>query len=212
MKKTIIIIKKNSLILDGKEYNFDNIYEIKHLIKANIKIIILEEDLYVKKFENNVKRCNVSEFVNYKISTDFPQNGDILYDYEFKKKSNVILIYSIRSAKRIEKLCENAKELEVKPIQFVIKKVMARYLKNNSFTAKVLIKFNEVFYFVSFIEGLFSYGFIEEDKELVLGKIAKNSEHGDIYVDEHCAKALISEGKIKHVKMNMRELIDEEIY
>ena len=104
------------------------------------------------------------DFIDYKINNDFPQNGDVLYDFE--RNSNLISIYYIKGAKRIEKISEKAKNIEVKPIQIIVKEVMMKILKNNIFNCKVLIKFNEHYYYISFKEGLFYYNYIEKDKEV----------------------------------------------
>ncbi len=212
MKKSIILIKKNSYILNGKEYDLEMISEINHLLKPNIKIIILEEDLYVKQFNNKVKKYSLAEFVNNKINNDFPQNGDILYDHDFNKKNNIVFIYSIRGAKRIEKLADYVKNIEVKPIQFIIKEIMVKNLKNKNFSAKVLIKYDEVFYFICFKGGLFDYGFIEEDEEEILNKIISNNEVKEIFVDKDIVNILSNENKINIINMNIGELINEKIY
>lgn len=212
MKKSIIIIKKNSFIYNEEEYDFDKVDDILHLLKANLKIIVLEEDLYIKQFTNNIKKRKIYEFVNYKINNDFPQNGDILYDYKFKEKSNIICIYSIRGAKRVEKLSNAAKNIEIKPIQFIIKDLMSKLLKNDDFTCEVLIKFNECYYFISFKEGLFFHGFVEKDINFVFDKIIENTNLREIYVDSSITNYSHITNKIKIIKMNIGELINEKIY
>ena len=212
MKKSIIIIKKNSFIFNEEEYDFDKVDSIIHLLKSNLKIIILEEDLYIKQFTNKLKKRKIYEIVNYKINNDFPQNGDILYDYEFKKKSNIICIYSIRGAKRIEKLSDTAKNIEIKPIQFIIKDIMKKYFKNDIFTCEVLIKFNECYYYISFKEGLFYYGFVEKDIIAISDKIIENNNLREIYVDSSIIDFSYLDNKIKIIKMNIGELINEKVY
>ncbi|WP_079440054.1 hypothetical protein, partial [Clostridium chromiireducens] len=184
MKKSIVLIKRNSFILEGEEYNFDKINEIKCIIKNNIKIIVLEEELCVKQFIYKIRKRKIYDFIILKIASDFPQNGDLLYDYMLTKKNKVISIYSIRGAKRIGKLVEGAKNIEIKPIQFLIKEILVSILKNKNFTAKILMKYNEVYYYISFKEGLFNYGFVEITQSLVLDKILICNEYGDMYVDE----------------------------
>lgn len=212
MKKSIIIIKKNSFIYNEEEYDFNKVDDILHLLKSNLKIIILEEDLYIKQFTNKIKKRKIYEFVDYKINNDFPQNGDILYDYEFKKKNNIICIYSIRGAKRIEKLSDTAKNIEIKPIQFVVKDLMMKFLKNDVFTCEVLIKFNECYYYISFKDGLFFYGFVEKDINFVFNKIINNNSLREIYVDNSIGDCSHLTNKIKIIKMNIGELINEKIY
>ena len=209
MKKSIILIKKNLFIYNGEEYDFDKVNEINNLLKSNLKIVMLEEELYVKQFKSELKRNKMYEFIDYKINNDFPQNGDILYDFE--KNNNIISIYYIKGAKRIEKISKTAKYIEVKPIQFVIKDVMMKILKTNIFNCKVLIRFNEYYYYISFKEGLFYYGLVEKDKEIVLEKISQNNDFGEIYVDNSLCDLSLT-NKFKIIKMNIGELINEKIY
>jgi len=209
MKKSIVIIKKNLFIYNGEEYDFDKVNEMNNLLKSNLKIIILEEELYVKQFKSEIKRNKIYDFIDYKISNDFPQNGDILYDFE--KNNNIIAIYYIKGAKRIEKISEIAKNIEVKPIQFIVKDIMVKILKTNIFNCKVIIKLNEYYYYISFKEGLFYYGLVEKDKEIVLDKISQNDDFGEIYVDNSlCDLSLTNRFKI--IKINIGELINEKIY
>ena len=209
MKKSIVIIKKNLFIYNGQEYDFDNVNDMNNLLKSNVKIVILEEELYVKQFKNEIKRNKMYDFIDYKINNDFPQNGDILYDFE--KNNNIIAIYYIKGAKRIEKISEIAKNIEVKPIQFIVKDVMMKILKTNIFNCKVIIKLNEYYYYISFKEGLFYYGLVEKDKEIVLDKINQNDDFGEIYVDNSLCELSLT-NKFKIIKMNIGELINEKIY
>ena len=209
MKKSIVIIKKNSFMYNEEEYDFDKVDDMNNLLKSNIKIVILEEELYVKQFESDLKRNKVYDFIDYKINNDFPQNGDVLYDFE--RNSNLISIYYIKGAKRIEKISEKAKNIEVKPIQIIVKEVMMKILKNNIFNCKVLIKFNEHYYYISFKEGLFYYNYIEKDKEIILDKIVQNDDFGEIYVDTSLGD-LSRADKFKIIKINIGELIYEKIY
>ena len=209
MKKSIVIIKKNSFIYNEEEYDFDKVNDINNLLKSNIKIVILEEELYVKQFESELKRNKMYDFIEYKINNDFPQNGDILYDFE--KNNNSIFIYYIKGAKRIEKISEKAKNIEVKPIQIIVKEVMMKILKNNIFNCKVLIKFNEHYYYISFKGGLFYYNYIEKDKEIVLDKIVQNNDFGEMYVDTSLGDLALT-NKFNIIKINIGELINENIY
>lgn len=209
MKKSTVIIKKNLFIYNGEEYDFDKVNEINNLLKANLKMVILEEELYVKQFKSDIKSKRMYEFIDYKINNDFPQNGDILYDFE--KNNNIIAIYYIKGAKRVEKISAIAKNIEIIPIQFIVKDVMIKVLKTNNFNCKVFIKFNEYYYYIIFKEGLFYCGFVEKDEEIILDKIIKNNGFGEIYID-NSMRDLSLENKFKIIKINIGELINEKIY
>lgn len=209
MKKSIVIIKKNTFIYNGEEYDFDSINDMSSMLKSNIKIIILEEDLYVKQFTSSLKGSKIHEFINFKVENNFLQNGDILYD--FQKNKSVIAIYSMKGARRVEKLADIAKNIEVRPIQFIVKDIMNKILKDNLFSCKVLIKFDEYYYYISFKEGFFYYGFIEKNEEIVSDKIISNNNFGDIYIDSTIIDIRLTD-KFTVIKINMGELIDDKIY
>ena len=210
MGKGVVIIKKNFFIYNGEQYDFDRINEISNSLKSNLKIIILEEELYVKQFTSKVKRNQLYQFVEYEINNDLMQNGDILYDFE--KSNNIINIYYIKGAKRIEKLSEKANNIEVKPIQFIVKDIMRKVLKNQSFTCRILLKYQEYYYYISFRNGLFYNGFVNEDKGLVVSKIIENNDLGEIYFDYSIEDNLFLMDKLKIIKIKLGELINEKIY
>ena len=210
MNKSIVVVRKNFFTYNEEEYDYDKVMEMKHLLKSNLKLVILEEDLYVKQFVNKIKKKKIFEFIEYKINNDFPQNGDILYNFE--KNRNTIYIYYIKGSKRIEKLSEIANNIEVIPIQIIVKNVMKRILKSESFNCKVLINFNEYYYYMMFKEGFFSYGFIKEKKEEVADLLIENDDFGKIYVDNNIFDNLFLENKFELIKINLGELINESIY
>lgn len=211
MDKAVILMKKNYFIYNDHEYDYDEISEVSHLLKSKLKLIILEEELYGREFTSNIsKESQIYKFVEYKINNDFIQNGDVLYD--FQKRNNIISIYYIRGAKRIEKLSETTKELEVKPIQFVVKDVMIEVLKTEGFNCNVLLKFLECYYYMVFKNGLFISGFVNEEIDLIFSKIEEDNELEEIYVDYNMEENLFNSKKIKLIKINLGELINEKIY
>lgn len=214
MRRAIVLINKNHFIYNDEKYDFDRVDTIKHFNKINLKIIILAENLYIKQFEKNIKRRNINDFIYYKIKNDFPQTGDLLYDYEVTK--NCIAIYSIKGGIRLQKIIERASSLDVKPIQFIIKEIMLKHIKKNDFKANVLTKFDKCYYFISFNEGLFNLGLVDENEESILRVIHENNNGEDIYMDDYIADNLsedfIYKEKIKIIKLNIGELVNEKIY
>lgn len=210
MKKTIIFSGRDCFIYNKEKYYFDKLNEICHLFKSNRKVIIIEEELRVKQFKNKIKKFKIDRFVNDIIENDFPQNGDILYDYE--NKNNIISIYYIKGAKRIEKLLEDAKDLEVEPIQFIIKVAINKALKSKNLTCNVLIKFDEFYYYNIFDGGLFTCGLVEKDKESVLSKVLEDCEVKKIYIDESAIDILHLSNEIKFERLDIRRFLYEGIH
>lgn len=184
--------------------------EINHLFKVDLKLIIFEEDLYGKQFVCNVKGNQIYKFVENKINSDFMQNGDILYD--FQKNNNIITIYYIKGAKRIEKIAEMAVNLEVKPIQFIAKEVMEKFFHNKKFNCNLLVKLQEYYYYMEFKDGLFYGGLVSEERDVVFNRIIQNNKLKEIYLDSGIEEKLFISKDIKSIKVNLEELINEKIY
>lgn len=210
MSKAVVLMKKNSFIFNTEEYSFDKISEVRLLFKSDLKIIILEEELYSRQFINNTKGNKLAKFVEYKINNDFMQNGDILYD--FQKENNTIAIYYIKGAKRIEKLSEAADELQVKPIQFIAKDIMQKVLNNDNPNCSLLLKFQGCFYYMTFKNGLFYSGYVSKEIESISSKIIENNDLKEIYIDYDIDEGSIISKEIKMIKINLGELINEKIY
>lgn len=210
MRKSITILKRNSFIHKNKEYDFDRIDEIINSFKKDRKIIILEEELYAKHFDFKEKnRFKINHFVDEKIRNEFPQNGDIVYDYE--KKGNVISIYSMKGGERINKISEGAKNIGVIPIQFVIKEVMIKKFNNKILDYNILINFKGCYYYISFKSGLYYCGFVEKNKEMIFNKIVENQDIAKIYIDNISEYEFLEE-KYQIIKVNMGDLINDRIY
>lgn len=210
MKKAIIFVNRNNFIYNKEKYSFDKLNEVQRVLKKDIKIVILEEELCLKKFDNNAKKFQLAKFVDSLIEKEFPQNGDILYDYE--KKNNVIVIYYIRGAKRIERLAEGAKRIEVKPIQLIIKDVMRKELKANNNSGRVLIKINEYFYYISFEAGIFDHCKVKENKASIINEIYDDINGKEIFVDKSAIDALPANDNLKIIEIDIGSLINETIY
>ncbi|WP_026886468.1 hypothetical protein [Clostridium beijerinckii] len=210
MKKSIIFIKKDYYTYDGKKYDFNEFREVSGLLSSKIKVIILQEELFVSHFENSVRRHELCNFVDSKIRNDFPQNGDILYDFE--KKRNIISIYSIKGSKRVEKIVEKAINIEIKPIQFVIRDVLMKMVKDNDRNFRALIKYDTYYYYVSFRNGSYYDGFISENKCVVEKNLLKKDNLEEIYVDDNTFDIISDNNKFKAKKVNIGEFIDENIY
>ncbi|AGX43674.1 hypothetical protein [Clostridium saccharobutylicum] len=210
MRKSITILKRNSFIHKNKEYEFDRIDEIINSLKKDRKIIILEEELYAKHFDFKEKnRFKINHFVDEKIKNEFPQNGDIVYDYD--KKGNVISIYSMKGGERINKISEGAKNIDVIPIQFIIKEVMIKTFNNKILNCNILTNFNGCYYYISFKNGLYYCGFVEKSKEMIFNKIVENHDIAKIYID-NISQYEFLEQKYQIIKMNMGDLINDRIY
>ena len=116
----------------------------------------------------------------------------------------------------MEKFIAKTKTLEVKPIQFIIKEIMLKILKNNEFKAKVFTKFEGCYYFICFNEGIFNFGLADKNKDFILNEIIENNTGEEIYTDDYIAKVIgeasLYNGKFKTIELNLGERINEKIF
>lgn len=210
MRKTIIVLKRNCFLCNGYEYKFNQFGEVTNLLTSNMKIIILEEELYSKHFSINLKGSKLSKFIQNQIDSNFQLNTDILYDYEQNK--NIVAMYSLKGGKRIEKIINRAKKLEVKPMQFIIKSTVQKIIGNKILNSKILVEFEGIYYYVSFKEGLFCYGFVEKEKNIIIDRIFNTENEGEIYVDNKIADKLELRKKFKILEINLEDLLNDQIY
>lgn len=212
MSRKLIIVRKNSFLFRGKEYSFMDIDEIISLLYSSIIVIILEEEIYSKYIYEKINKIKLKILVENKIHKEFPQNGDILYDYEQSKINNTIAIYSLKCGNRIEKISKKAKNLEIKPMQYIIKSCMEKFLKNKKVDFKILLNFNEYYYYVSVNQGLFCYGFVEKEEKIVINRIMESEQQGKIYIDSSINSDISLKEKFELVKINIGDLLNEKVY
>lgn len=212
MSRGLIVVKKNSFLFNGKEYSFNDLEEISNILKSSIKVILLEEELYSKHFNENISKAKLKKFVAQKINNEFPDNTDMLYNYEQNRSNRIIAIYSSKGGIRIDKISEKAKNLEVKPMQYIIQACMQNILDEKLVDSKILIKFNGYYYYVSFQKGLFYYGFVEKEMKIIINRILECEQQGQMYVDDSIEDISFFKENFKLVKINMGDLLNEQVY
>ncbi|MDO5516898.1 MAG: hypothetical protein Q4F66_05040 [Clostridium sp.] len=211
MKKVTIIMKPYSFLYNNSEYDFYGLNEAVNLINKHIKIVILEEQLFIKIFEIKKDIKKMSAFIQDKINNIFPQNGEILYDYEKNNSDNLLAIYSVKGKKKIEKLSMNAKELEVVPIQFVIKDEFLKIFKNKKLTCSVIFRVEDSFYYIYIKNGLLYENYICGDLNGILQRVPEEGGY-DVYIDSNIAYENTHKDKIKFIEINMEGLIYEKLF
>ncbi|SFC96461.1 hypothetical protein [Clostridium uliginosum] len=224
MSKSLLIIKNNTFTYQDNEYLFDEFDEIQSSLSKDRELIILEEELYSKHFFGNFKKKELHNFIENKLNKEFQKNDDILYHYEQDKKNKMISIYSIKGGKRVEILSQEAKELVVKPIQFIIKETMIDLLGKKALNAKLILQFDKSYYYVSLKKGKFYYSFVEKKMDILLNRIhelyikeAIKQEENKVYVDsaiydftKKIYKNFID--KFELISINSGDLLNEKIY
>lgn len=211
MKNEIIILRKNSFTYNNERYNIEELRNLDEIMHQCVTVVILQEELYSKHFYISNKRNGFVKFIERKIKNEFPQNGDILYDYE-ECENNIVAIYSIKGKSKIAPLEKYIKELHVKPIQVIIRSILKSLLKEESLNIKALVKFEEYYYYICLKKGLFYECIAEKNFDFVINKIIEQGEGGLLIsnIDLKQLEMLKNIFKIKYIKME--DYINEKIY
>lgn len=212
MNKVKILLKQNSYLQENNEYDFYNTSNVAKINNAKVQIIILEEPLFIKIFEINRKVRKIADFIEEKIENIFPQNGDILYDYETMKAGKILSIYSIKGKKKVEKLISNAKDVQVVPVQFFLREVMIKKMKNKKVTCGVIFQIDKSYYFIYIKKGFIADNYITCNIEEIIDRIEEQKIEDEVYVDESINCESIFKSQIKIIKINIKDRIDEKIY
>lgn len=210
-KNSVVTMKPYSFVYNKEEYDFHNFKEEIDLSNCNMKIVMAEEQLFIKIFEVNNDIKKILSFIQDKIDNIFPQNGEILYDYEKNNDNNLLAIYSIKGKKRIEKLSQNANNLEVKPIQLIVKKSLIKKLKNKNLSCSVIFKFEDSFYYLKIDKGLLYENHISENLYIVLDKVLKD-DISELYIDQNIDYTKLHIDNIRFIKLNMEELVYDKLF
>ena len=212
MRKVKILVKQHSYLYKNDEYDFYKLSDTINLYNSKMKIIILEEPLYIKIFKINKNIRKISEFIQDKIDNIFPQNGDILYDYEKLNSEGVISIYSIKGKRKIEKLITNAKDIQVVPIQFFMREVMMKKMKNKKLTCGVIFQIDKNYYYVYIKKGLIADNYISGNLDEIIDKINAQQIESQVYIDDCISDINIHKSHIKFIKINIKEQMHEKLY
>lgn len=212
MSRGLVIVKRNSFVFNEKEYYFNDLENISKVLKTNIKIILLEEELYSKHFNEKIKKNKLKKFIEEKINNEFPESRDILYNYEQSKDHSITAIYSLRGGKRINEISKKVKNLEVKPIQYIIQECIERILGNKITNSKILVKFNNYYYYISFQKGLFYYGFAENKSDIIINRMLECEKNGEIYIDSNIEENSMLKANFQLITINIGDLLNDQVY
>ena len=183
--KDNILLNKNFFTYDEEKYLDEEFYRIQEKLKPKQRVIILEENQNIIKFDIKIRKNKISNFVDENIKKNIPQNGDVLYHYIYDSKSNLLYIYYIKGGKRIDNLIDYVKELEVTPIQFLIMSVLRNKFKIKDKEIPVLVKINNYYYYLNIENNIIKQSFIVTNEEEILKNIEINEEYSKLYIDNN---------------------------
>lgn len=210
MKKSVIYVKDFSFIYENNEYTFDEILK-KHMFFKNLKIIILEEMLYIKSFFIESKMKDIEGYVLNKIEEIFPQNDEILYSYESSPKKDSIYIYSIKGREKVERLCEKATSLQVIPIQFMLRDCINKKTNSKKEGFIAIAELYDRFYFIESENGVFIDNYISDSIIDFQEYLKEKVIHRKIYMDEKLNIDEYIQGKTEIIKIDIARLVNEKV-
>ena len=91
--------------------DLENLDKNKQSLKKYINVVILNEEIYTKKY-------SIKEYKSLKeVEASFGDNSDFLFHHFYINKGKEIITYAIKGESKVKNICKNAKQVTVKPIQ-----------------------------------------------------------------------------------------------
>ena len=207
--KDIIISTKDDFIFKNKLY--DEI-AIKSVVKKEMDLIIFEENILIKKFEN-IKKANES-VVEKIVREEFGHENDILIHYEHDKKRKKLYLYSMGNGRKVKNIVNKVKVLRIKPIQFYIKTIVERKIKNLR-NYIIIIKLREVIYSLYIEENFIVESFMKNKNDFILSYELNDLKNGSVVIMSKEIEDIIPE-EIKYrlhiIYLEIGEIINEKIF
>lgn len=126
---TVLVSKEGYKFKEDFFRNFETDILLKK-IKKNRRIIIVEEPLLVRIKIFQDKKVIIEDFVQEIIEKEFSRYNDLLFHYEVDKENNKMFLYAIKNGAAIDKVLTGANNVEVIPIQKIIKNIIDKKYKN----------------------------------------------------------------------------------
>ncbi|GAB6170336.1 hypothetical protein JCM1393_27960 [Clostridium carnis] len=207
-----IYIEEEYYIYNGKKYEFSNQKEINRVLKGNINILILGEQLLIKKYNLESNIDNLEKYVDDIIKREFRIYSDMLFHYEYIKDLDILYLYSIKRGKEAEILGSKAKKLNVIPIQFLIKnKIKLKFDLTKVYT--IISKYRDKYYLLEIRNGLIVNNIVSNLKEDIEIYLNNNKGERDFIIDKYLKDDFkyeeISKGNFKFLEI--RKCISEKI-
>lgn len=207
--RDVIICTKDKFLFKDKCY--DEI-AIKKIIKKEVELFIIEENILVKTFEN-INKVN-ENVVNRIVKDEFGDKINILMHYEHDRKRKKLYLYSIGSESKVKFISKTLKELNVLPIQFYIKKIVEKKVKK--FNDYVIIsRIREVIYCLDIHNGFIVKSRVDNVENFILNYKFDDIEEVKTIVINSSDKDLIPKElqcKLNIIVLDIGEKINEKIF
>lgn len=153
----------NKYYCNGQEYESYNINSLLEKLGSKRRLLILSQQIFIKKYEIYNKRINVDRFIEKKILEDFSDKKNLLFHYEFLKSSKILYIYSIRCENLLD-LCKDINYLKVEPVQFLVKEYIIKKIKGSK-SSIIIYRIKGLFHLINIENGALENSYITNDAE-----------------------------------------------
>lgn len=207
--RDVIVCTKDKFLF--KDQSYDEI-AIKKIIKKEVELFIIEENILVKTFEN-VKK--VSESVVSKIvKEEYGDKINILMHYEHDRKRKKLYLYSIGNESKVKFISKSLKELNVLPIQFYIKRIVEKKVRRvNEYI--IVVEINGVVYCLDIHNNFIVKSRIESRESFIINYKFDDILDGKTIVINSIDKDLIPKEfqcKFNIIVLEIGEKINEKIF
>ena len=202
MKKNIFFLKGDTVVYNRENYDIDTfIKEFK--LPKNIIVYILDEDLFINDYVFT-NRIHCREEIDKFIRNTFGNDKDYLFDYKIDWKNKIANIYTIKGGSRLSKICINASDLKVVPLQFEILSYAKRKIKDKSY--ELVYLHNDSYYFLKVNNNNIKRSVVKDDFDDIK-KLISLDEEVSIYIDNKIKG--IDYKNIKEIQLG--GILDEKI-
>ncbi|MBU5487542.1 hypothetical protein KQI77_05115 [Clostridium sp. MSJ-8] len=145
------------------------------------KIIILDEELYTRRILNSSE-----EEVQQDVKRLFGENNDFVYDYFTFNKKRETIVYAIKGLSNIRRICENAYNVEVEPIQLIAVNNLKR--KYNKFN--LMFVYNSNNYYVSYNGKYITSTIVDPEVNIFMRRVEETIDDSITIIDKRISNRI----------------------
>lgn len=185
-----IEIYKDKLYFKNIEYDYNTFKTLLEKVDKKRRITIYSEKIFIKKYRYPEEKIKIDKYIDNKVTEDFSDKSNLLFNYEIEKNKRYIYVYSIRND-NIKMLFKGAKDLIIEPIQFKVRKSVLKKIRKHK---NIL-----VFYKVRRLNHLINL----EDGFIIDALITENIEEINKYINERRKSdyILVVDKKLKDINI-----------
>lgn len=158
-----------------------------------MNIYILEEEVFNKRYYYK-NEYNIEQL----LSSDFVLDDNYLFDYKINKLNKYVDVYAVKGGSNIDKLCKDATNLQVIPIQLKIAKDIKGKIRDKVYGLIITIK--DIYYYICVANKRVIRTIVEKEEEIFKERIKKYSTKYPTYI-ENRVKDNFKLDKCKKIKL-----------